>query len=68
MPRNARKVNAKLTAWAIPHGEKFGGSARRSHRTDTLNTRKDPLGKDETNPVPNTNWSSGVCWRAPVKC
>ena len=29
---------------------------------------KDPLGTDATNPVPNTDWSSGVCWRVPVKC
>ena len=29
---------------------------------------KDPLGKDALNPVPNTDWSSRVCWRVPVKC
>ena len=31
-------------------------------------TCKDPLGKDGTNSLPNTDWSSGVCWRVPVKC
>ena len=28
---------------------------------------KDLLGKDGTNPVPNTEWSITVCWRVPVK-
>ena len=29
---------------------------------------KDPLGKDATNPVPNTDCSGRVCWKVPVKC
>ena len=28
----------------------------------------DPLEKDATNPVLNTDLSSGVCWRVPAKC
>ena len=31
-------------------------------------SNKYPLEKDGTNPVPNTNWSSGVCWKVLVKC
>ena len=33
-----------------------------------LHNLKDPLGKDALNPVSNTEWSSGVCWKVPVKC
>ena len=33
-----------------------------------LGQLKDPLEKDGTNPVPNTDWSSGVCCRVPDKC